>query len=172
VRDRHREITGRITRRSRPPNPVLQVELSHEPVMAHAATIPVSSTFSGDTLSLAAALATVDIYENQGVIEHLWARGEQLTKDLNEISTRHAFPMQVKGRPPCAAWSVGGENWNAVVQTHAQSASSFMDTFIDACYANGVSLYTVLYPNFAHIEADITEALERIDQAVSSIKLD
>jgi glutamate-1-semialdehyde 2,1-aminomutase len=150
----------------------LSVFCGRADVMAYAASIPVSSTFSGETLSLAAALATVDIYENQGVIDHLWARGEQLIKGLNEIFTRHAFPMQVKGLPPCAAWSVGGENWNAVGQTHSQSASSIMDAFIDACYANGVSLYTVLYPNFAHTEADIAEALERIDKAVSSVKLD
>lgn len=147
----------------------LSVVCGRAEVMKHAATIPISSTFAGETLSLASALETVGIYENQGVIEHIWARGEQLVKGLNEIFHHYSFPIEVKGLPACATWSIGGENWNVVGEKHSAAAQNVMDAFIDACYAHGVSLYTVLYPNFAHSAADIDEALTRIDLAVKEL---
>jgi len=147
----------------------LSVFCGRSDVMKHAATIAVSSTFSGETLSLAAALETVNIYENQRVIDHLWVRGQQLVDGLNSIFHQYSFPIQVKGLPVCAAWSVSGENWNAIGERYSQTAQGLMDAFIDGCYAHGVSLYQVLYPNFAHSAADIDEALARIDLVVQEL---
>ena len=72
-------------------------------VMELAATVPVSSTFSGDTLALAAALEAINIYEQEDVIGHLWARGRELMDGLNGLFAAYDFPAEVKGlRPaPC-----------------------------------------------------------------------
>lgn len=128
--------------------------------MELAATVPVSSTFSGDTLALAAALEAINIYEQEDVIGHLWARGRELMDGLNGLFVKHGFPAEVKGLPPCSMW---------VIQPGVDSAAELAAAFIDACYAEGVSFYRVLYPNYAHTQADIAETLERCDRALARL---
>lgn len=139
----------------------LSVLCGRADVMALAATIPVSSTFSGDTVALAAALETVKIYEEENVIEHLWARGGELTNGLRELFAKHGIPMDVKGLDPCAMW---------VVNPGVPNAAELGEAFVDACYKHGVSLYRVMYPNLGHSKADIEETLERCDKALSDLK--
>ena len=45
----------------------------------------------------------------------------------------------------------------------------FQEKFFRAAYGNGVSLYGLPYVNYSHSEADIEEALERLDHALSEI---
>ncbi len=129
--------------------------------MEQAAKIPVSSTFSGETLALAAAIEALNIYEQDGVIEHLWARGEQLMDGLNQLFQAHHFPAKVVGLAPCSMWTPTGD---------AKEGAALAEAFTDACYAEGVSFYRVLYPNFAHTEADIAETLERCDRALARVQ--
>ncbi len=130
-------------------------------VMSLAATIPISSTFAGETVGLAAALETMTIYEEEDVVGHLWARGEQLMNGLNRQFKEHVFPGEIKGLAPCSM---------LVMQPGAENASAQAEAWIDACYEHGVSFYRVIYPNFAHSEADINETLERCEQALASLK--
>lgn len=130
-------------------------------VMSLAATIPISSTFAGETVSLAAALETLAIYEEEDVIGHLWARGEQLMNGLNERFQDRGFPAEIKGLAPCATLTMDAGVENAAAKAQA---------YFDACYEHGVSFYQVIYPNFAHSEADIDETLERCDQALVALK--
>lgn len=138
----------------------LSVLCGRADVMELAATVPVSSTFSGDTLALAAALEAINIYEQEDVIGHLWARGRELMDGLNGLFVKHGFPAEVKGLPPCSMW---------VIQPGVDSAAELAAAFIDACYAEGVSFYRVLYPNYAHTQADIAETLERCDRALARL---
>ena len=119
----------------------------------------VSSTYSGDTLSLAAALATVGVYRTQGVVEHLWARGQQLMDGMNARFARHGLDCDVVGCPACP--SIGVHAADPLARADTQEA------LWRAAYRHGVSLYNVSYPNFSHSEADIAEALDRLDAAMA-----
>ncbi len=46
----------------------------------------VSSTFGGDLIGISAALATIEILEQEPVIEHIWSMGQKLKDGFNEIS--------------------------------------------------------------------------------------
>lgn len=129
-------------------------------VMAHAAKLPISSTFAGDTIGLTAALTVLDIYERENVIAHLWARGTQLMDGLNERFQAHGFPCEATGFAPCFAFAA---------KSGVPGASDMMERFFDASYAEGVSFYRVNYPNFAHTEADIAETIERCDRALARL---
>ena len=129
-------------------------------VMQLAATVPVSSTFAGETIALAAALEAINIYEQEGVIDHLWERGRELMDGLNRLFAAHRFPAVVKGLPPCSMW---------VMQGDPGEGAKLAEAFTDACYAEGVSFYRVLYPNYAHTKADIEETLERCDRALARL---
>src|SRR5512133_1882344 len=48
-----------------------------------------STTFGAETHSLAAALATMKIYECEPVIEHLYRQGERLTQGINQSVQEH-----------------------------------------------------------------------------------
>jgi glutamate-1-semialdehyde 2,1-aminomutase len=115
--------------------------------------VSISSTFGGDTLSLAAARATIRVYERHNVVEHLWKQGERLWGGLNEVFTSYHIPLAFKGFWPCPA---------LVLEDGAMGA--IRDTFLRLSYRNGVSLYQVPYINYSHQDADITETLDRLER--------
>lgn len=114
----------------------------------------VSSTYGGEALSLAAAKATIATYHEQGVVAHLWRQGARLADGANGLFERHGLPAEFVGFPCCPrlAWQAGADGGQE-------------DKFWRALYRNGLSLYSVAYVNFSHGDADIDEALDRLDAA-------
>jgi glutamate-1-semialdehyde aminotransferase len=55
-----------------------------------------STTHGGETLSLAAALATLRVIERDGVIAHIWEKGERLTTGVRSLVERHHLEAHVK----------------------------------------------------------------------------
>ena len=121
----------------------------------------ISSTYSGDSLSLAASLATVGEYRTKGVVDHLWARGQELKDGMNALFEKHGLDCKVIGCPACP--SIGVQTADPLSRGNTQEA------LWRAAYRNGVSLYTVSYPNFSHSADDIVEALERLDRAMGEV---
>ena len=120
----------------------------------------ISSTFGGETLSLAAAKATMGVYDRCDVIGHLWKHGEKLWSGVNRLFDRYGLPLEWKGFWPCPALTVkpGAE-------------ASVRDKFFRAAYKNGVSLYNVSYVNFSHKDSDIEETLVRLERACSELSV-
>lgn len=114
----------------------------------------VSSTFAGETLSLAAAKAAIQTYCTQDVIGHLWRQGEKMWSGLNRLFEENDIPACLKGFWPCPQMVFGGSE-----------AGKWREAFLRAAYRNGVSLYDVPYVNFSHRDADIEEALGRLERA-------
>lgn len=118
----------------------------------------VSSTYGGETLSLAAAKATIAVYHQQDVIGHIWSKSERLCSGMNELFLRRRFPAEILGLAPCAALAMRPE-----------ADPALKDRFYRAAYRNGLSLYFVNYVNFCHQDSDINETLERMDKALSDL---
>jgi glutamate-1-semialdehyde aminotransferase len=66
-------------------------------VMQHADVV--SGTFGGETLSLAACRAVLDIYQAEPIIETLWARGRQLQQGFNDLAQVLDVPAVCDGFP-------------------------------------------------------------------------
>ncbi len=115
--------------------------------------VSVSSTFAGETLSLAAAKATLQTYRDQDVIGHLWRQGETLWTGVNHLFDRYRLPCKVEGFWPCPQF------------IFSPDAPAVRERFFRAAYRHGVSLYDVSYVNFSHRDADIAEALQRLETA-------
>ena len=130
-------------------------------IMELVAQAGISSTYSGDALSLAASLATVREYRSKGVIEHLWARGEELMSGMNRLFARHGLDCRAIGIAPCP--SIGVHVPDPAARRAAQQE------LWRAFYRNGVSLYSVAYVNFSHTADDIAETLERMDGAMAEV---
>ncbi len=120
-----------------------------------ARALSISSTFGGETLSLAACRAVLTCYQEHDVIGHLWGTGRRLWQEVNRLFEQHDLPLRARGFEVCPLIDGPSETVTALIR---------------ACFRNGVSLYAVPYVNYAHREKDIDEALERMEQAMKEIE--
>ena len=121
-------------------------------------TAIVSSTYGGETLSLAAARAVIEIYRTEPVIKHLWTMGERMWGGMDRIFAECKLPFDVPSRKP-----VG------FVHVHDNAPQGLFAKFLRACCANGVTLYNGGYVNYSHQASDIDEALAKIEKAAKSL---
>lgn len=117
----------------------------------------VSSTFGGETLSLAAAAACLDTYTGADVIGHLWRQGAALRDGLNAIFQRRGIPLALTGLAPCSTFRPTDEQ------------PGVLDIFLRAAYRHGVSLTNVPFVNYSHTSSDIAETLHRLDCACADV---
>lgn len=115
----------------------------------------ISSTYGGEQLSLAAALAVISIYERENVIGYLRDKGAYLWGEANRVLKSRGIPIEYKGMGQCPVLTCP----NPAVK----------DKFLRKAFLNGISLYNVSYINYSHKNPDIDETLEKLDKAASSI---
>ncbi len=116
--------------------------------------VVVSSTFGGETLSLAAARAAMEVYAGGDVVGHLWRQGERLWSAVGDLFAEHGLPLAIRGFAPCPTF---------VAEPDAPAET--LDRFFRGAYRHGVSLYNVSYVNYSHSDADLDETLTRLDRA-------
>ena len=121
--------------------------------------VSISSTYGGETLSLAACKAAIKTYREQDVVGHIRTHGDYLWSKVDELFRKYDYPMTMKGMPACKAF-----------RPTADAKGHEPDAFFRACFANGVSLYNVSYVNFSHQYADLDETLVRMEKALQSIR--
>lgn len=114
--------------------------------------ISISSTFGGETLSLAACKATINIYKTQNVVDHLWKQGGKLWSAVNNMFEAYDIAVELKGFWPCPAFTVKKDAPEGIISKIFRSA-----------YRNGLSLYNVSYVNFSHKDKDVQDTLARFD---------
>lgn len=118
----------------------------------------ISSTFGGESLSLAAAKACMETYREQDVVGHLWKQGEKIWGGVNRLFESYDVPLEIQGFWPCPAF---------VPKTGHKNA---LPGFMRLAFKHGVSLYNVSYVNFSHKDEDLMEALKRIEKACVEYK--
>ena len=118
----------------------------------------VSSTYGGETLSLAAAKACIAIYRQEGVVEHLHKMGGRLAAGLNGLFEKCGVPLRCAGYACCPEFA-----------PDEGAEPDLADRFFRACYRKGVSFYTCAYPTFSHRQSDVDETLERVETALGEL---
>jgi len=114
----------------------------------------ISSTFGGETLSLAAAKAAIALYREHAVIDHLWRTGEALWDGVGRMLDQAGIPAKFHGLPVCP---------------HLDGDAEWTERLFRAGYQHGLSLYHVPYVNHSHKPADVEEALARFESAIRSV---
>lgn len=117
----------------------------------------VSSTFGGETLSLAAAAACIDAFEESDVVSHLWFQGEALWSTVQKLIDKRGIPLEFRGLWPCPA----------IVSTDGRADT--VSRFVRAAFRHGVSLYSVPYVNFSHQDSDVAETVQRLERACAEL---
>ncbi len=119
-----------------------------------------STTHGGETHALAAAMATIDVYQSEPVIEHLHAMGARLRAGLNQAISRHDLQQHV---------AVIGRDCNLVYATRNQDGApcqSFRSLFLQEVIRRGV-LMPSLATSYSHTDEDIDQTIEAVDGALA-----
>jgi glutamate-1-semialdehyde 2,1-aminomutase/spore coat polysaccharide biosynthesis protein SpsF len=124
-----------------------------------------SMTHGGETLSLAAAMATLDVLERDDVIAHLWRQGTTLTDGLSRLVAEHDLDAVVScvGLPP-----------RSVVLFHdPEGGSDWMlgkSLFQQECVRRGVLFTGNQFVSAAHGDEDIEQTLSVYDEALGELR--
>jgi glutamate-1-semialdehyde aminotransferase len=116
-----------------------------------------STTFGGETLSLAAALATLETLRREPVIEHIWRRGAELRAGIERLAAEVSFGVELLGNPPRSA--LGFRDLDG------QLSSALRGLFLQECHRRGVLFGGPIFTSYSHSEQDVARTLETIAAA-------
>jgi len=118
-----------------------------------------STTHGAETHALAAAIATMRVYEREPVIEHLIRCGTRLRSGIEEIASRRgvADHFKVFGRPSCLLY--------ATLDATGASSQAFRSLFLQEMARRHV-LAPSFVVSYSHSDADIDMTLAAIDAAL------
>ena len=115
----------------------------------------ISSTFGGETLSLAAVKAVQAYYDEHDVIGTMWRAATRLWSDAASIFERAGLEIGLEGVPVCPVFTFG-------------DGVSKDDFFAAAC-SRGLLFYDVPYTTFSHDGSGIDDTLERLLDVVGDL---
>jgi glutamate-1-semialdehyde 2,1-aminomutase len=118
-----------------------------------------STTHGAETHALAAAIANMEIYEREPVIEHNYAMGERLRQGFEAVTRRRQLQDHVKisGRSCCLTY--------ATLDADKKPSQAMRTLFLQETIRRGV-LMPSLVVSYAHTEDDIDATIDAIDGAL------
>lgn len=119
-----------------------------------------STTHGAETHALAAAIATMQTYEREPVISHLYRQGTRLAAGAKQAINRHRLADFVKiiGRPCCLQYATLDES-------HSPS-QAFRSLFLQETIRRGIIMPSLVV-SYSHTDMDIDRTLEAIDGALA-----
>jgi len=119
----------------------------------------VSSTFGGDTLSLAACIATIKILQNEPVHKRIWEIGGTIKDKFNKISERIGSNIRIIGLPPRLGF---------VFNTLKGEPDDELKTlFMQEVVKRRVFFVWNMLPSYATTDEDIRWALEAFEDSLN-----
>ena len=122
-----------------------------------------STTHGGETHALAAAIATMQIYRSEPVIEHLYRQGTRLKTEGDEVIRRHGLTEHVRfvGKPCCLLYET--------LDAGKTPSQVFRTLFLQETIRRG-ALMPSLVVAYSHTDEDIDRAIDAIDGALEVYK--
>jgi len=118
-----------------------------------------STTHGGETHALAAAIATMRIYQREPVIETLLARGQRLLNEGNQIIRQHGLSdyVGILGKPVCLVFYAKDQQ--------GERSQAFRSLLLQEMIRRGVLMATLVV-SYTHSDEDIDRTLEALDQSL------
>jgi glutamate-1-semialdehyde 2,1-aminomutase len=121
--------------------------------MEHLYTFKITTTYAGETLSIAAAIATLNIMKRENVHKHIWNMGERLMNGLQEIAGDLSLEARAAGLPPAPFLKI---------DTPDQKYNERLEyIWHRELYREGIFANQRWFISYSHKEKDIDEALEK-----------
>jgi glutamate-1-semialdehyde 2,1-aminomutase len=124
-----------------------------------------SFTFGGETLSLAAALATMQKMESEPVLETLYSQGSKVMEGLNELIRKHELESVL---------SVGGSPvWSFLIIKDTPEYSSWVTKsfYLQEMLARGILTVGSHNMSYSHSDQDIAQLLTAYDEVLSEMSM-
>ena len=118
-----------------------------------------STTHGAETPSLAAAIRTMQIYQNEPVVAHLHRQGERLAAGFKQAVQRHGLGAHVE---------LSGRVCNLLFGTRGlegQPSQAFRTLFLQETIRRGVIMPSLVV-SYSHSDADIDRTVEAVDGAL------
>jgi glutamate-1-semialdehyde 2,1-aminomutase len=118
-----------------------------------------STTHGAETHALMAAMATMNVYRQEPVIEHLLRQGERLRQGLDQSISRHGLTnyVAVLGKSCCLSYRTLGPD--------LQPSQAFRSLLLQETIKRGV-LMPSLIVSYAHDDDDIDYTIRAVDAAL------
>ena len=119
-----------------------------------------STTHGAETHALAAAVATMQVYETEPVIEHLYRQGARLARGFRQASAVHGLSENV---------TVQGKECNLWYYTRdraGKQSQAFRSLFLQELIKRGV-LAPSFVVSYSHSDVDIDRTVDAIDGALA-----
>jgi glutamate-1-semialdehyde aminotransferase len=119
----------------------------------------ISTTFGGETLSLAAACACMDEIAEKDAVAYVWRIGQRLKDGTNELLKRHGLPVQCIGYAPRINLSF--------MEKFDQPSLELKTLFLQEVTKRGILMGWTMFPSFTHTDEDINQTLEAFEDAAA-----
>jgi glutamate-1-semialdehyde 2,1-aminomutase len=119
-----------------------------------------STTHGAEYHALAAALATMRIYQQEPVIERLWSQGQRLADGIRAVTQRLGIEDRflVLGKPCCLVYSARDQK--------GEPSQAFRTLFLQETINRGLLLPSLVV-SYSHSNEDIDRTVEGIAEALS-----
>lgn len=119
-----------------------------------------STTYAGETVSLAAAKACLSVLDDEPVVDHLYTQGAKLRDGYNDLAAAHdlAERTQCRGYPPRNAAFFHSEQ--------GETDTELKSLFVQECLKRGVLFSGGHLPNYSHSDDDVERTLTVYDEAM------
>ncbi len=123
-----------------------------------------SFTFGGETLALAACLATLRVFEQEPVIQHIWSQGEKLLKGYNALAAELGLQKQTRAHGAGCRHVL--EFLDDAQQPHLEAKTLFQQEAIQGgvLYGPGHNL------SYSHGDTEIQRTLETYGRALRIVQ--
>lgn len=123
-----------------------------------------SFTFGGETLSLAAAMSTIQFIREKDVIGHIWRQGEKLRDGYNDISKEAGLHdvTYCKGLPPV--------NYPLFFEAYGFSALEIKSYFQQECLRRGILFSGRHNLSYSHTDKDIDTTIAVYREVMDLLK--
>ncbi len=122
----------------------------------------ISTTFGGETLSLAAGIAVMKELEEKDITERIWALGSKLREETNKMAERVGVNIRLHGYSPRMMFdykdSANKNDWK------------YNSLFMQECVKRGVLLGWSIFPCYTHTDQDIDFTLSVFEDAMKIYK--
>ena len=118
-----------------------------------------STTHGAETHALAATTASMQVYRNEPVIEHLYRQGTRLMIGAEEAIRRRGLAghVRISGRPCCLLYGT--------LDRDGQPSQAYRSLFLQETIKRGV-LMPSLVVSYSHTAADVDRTIDAIDGAL------
>ena len=129
--------------------------------MRHLPHVAWGMTFRGETLSLAAACATLGVIRDEPVVEHIARVGRQVRAAFASMCAERGVRCELIGPDPRLTF--------LFEQQGGVRADRLHSLFLQECAANGLITSGTLLPSYAHDEDAVDRSLEAFGKALDAV---